>query len=432
MVTAVLQFIYLAALKLTPIFALGCLWGVYRFYRKQFLTENFPTIPIKGVFMGLVEVCGKGHSSNPLVTPFSATPSIFYRWEIYEKWQKTNSKGAKTTGWESIARGSDVQIFTLQDETGEIRINPSHAKIEGAEIFRREITTEHPLYYECAPRSEVSGSLRIRRFVEHAVSVNSTVFIVGQAKERKDRVEPEIVARNDGGEFLISNRSEKEIINSWKRIRGLLSAGSILSAGIAYHHYFVHPNRSMGAIVERTANRLNGVETQEISLQLVLAGWVLLWGFSKLWAFYDALVDLRQRVHQAWANLDVQLKRRNDLIPNLMTIIQGLIDHEKETLEVVTLLRKQQATTPVWSPGPDPESCGPRLVALAERYPDLKTAPHYQQLMKELSETETRIALARNFFNEITTFYNTRVEQFPALIFARGLGFRSMPLLQSF
>jgi hypothetical protein len=150
-------------------------------------------------------------------------------------------------------------------------------------------------------------------------------------------------------------------------------------------------------------------------------GWV--------WMAYNSMVDLRNRVRQAWSQVDIQLKRRHDLIPNLVAAVTGLRDYERNLQTELASLRAQQAATPPGQPGPDPSAVGKVLVAVAERYPELKAQESFLRLQKELSDTETRIALARGYFNEIATHHNIRLEIIPDRFISRLAGLQPQALM---
>jgi LemA protein len=153
--------------------------------------------------------------------------------------------------------------------------------------------------------------------------------------------------------------------------------------------------------------------------------------------FYNDLVRLRNQVKNAWAQIDVQLKRRHDLIPNLVETVKGYVKHERETLESVTKARNlaQQAV----SAGPEERSrlegelssALSRLIAVAESYPDLKANQNFLELQSQLEGTENRITIERMRFNEATQAFNTKVLQFPGTIFARLFGFHKKEYFQS-
>lgn len=145
---------------------------------------------------------------------------------------------------------------------------------------------------------------------------------------------------------------------------------------------------------------------------------------------YNRLVALRQNTNQAFADVDVQLKQRHDLIPNLVETVKGYAAHERGTLEEViqarnSAVRAEQTGEPkamAQAEGILGAALG-RLIALAEAYPDLKANANFQQLQAELSDIENKLAAARRFFNNAVGEYNTAREQFPAVLFAGMFGF---------
>lgn len=161
-------------------------------------------------------------------------------------------------------------------------------------------------------------------------------------------------------------------------------------------------------------------------------GWIVLGVLVVLafWIFsiYNGLVAMRQRVDQAFADIDVQLKQRHDLVPNLVETVKGYAGHERGTLEEVVKARNAALT----AQGPAQVAAAENqltsalrgLLALSEAYPDLKANTNFQQLQTELSDIENKVAAARRFFNNAVQEYNTGIEQLPAAMFAGSLGFR--------
>ena len=145
-------------------------------------------------------------------------------------------------------------------------------------------------------------------------------------------------------------------------------------------------------------------------------------------AIYNGLVGLRQRVNQAFADIDVQLKQRHDLIPNLIETVKGYAAHEKGTLDAVVQARNaalsanagtaQQAA----AEGALSGALG-RLIALSEAYPDLKANTNFLQLQTELANIENKLAAARRFFNNAVSEFNASIQAFPAALFSRSMGF---------
>jgi LemA protein len=142
---------------------------------------------------------------------------------------------------------------------------------------------------------------------------------------------------------------------------------------------------------------------------------------------YNGLVALRQRVSQAFADIDVQLKQRHDLIPNLIETVKGYAQHERGTLDAVIKARNaaMSAQGPAAQANAENALSGALrgLLALGEAYPDLKANTNFQQLQTELADIENKIAAARRFFNNAVQEYNTGIQQFPAALFAASLGF---------
>ncbi len=148
-----------------------------------------------------------------------------------------------------------------------------------------------------------------------------------------------------------------------------------------------------------------------------------------LFAFgaYNRLVTLSQRVGQAFADIDVQLKQRHDLIPNLVETVKGYAAHERGTLDEVIRARNSaiSAQGPAQVSAAENQLSGAlgRLIALSEAYPDLKANANFQQLAGELSDLENKIAASRRFFNNAVQEYNTGIQQMPVALFAGMFGF---------
>ena len=143
-----------------------------------------------------------------------------------------------------------------------------------------------------------------------------------------------------------------------------------------------------------------------------------------LWlvATYNSLVSLRNRVRDAWSQIDVQLKRRFDMVPNLVDIVKGYTKHESETLENVVKARNTylSANLPEEQMKADGELTKAinKLFALTESYPDLKANQNFLELQASLEQTEDKIAIARQFYNDIVLQYNNKVEMFPSNLVA--------------
>lgn len=164
-----------------------------------------------------------------------------------------------------------------------------------------------------------------------------------------------------------------------------------------------------------------------VGIVAILVIWVII--------AYNAFIRLRNQVENAWAQIDVQLKRRTDLIPNLINTVKGYVKHERETLESVT-----KARTALMSAGQDPKKAAEAdnmltgalksLFAVAEAYPDLKANQNFLQLQEELSGTENKVAASRQYYNDTVMEYNTKRESFPSNLIAGMFNFTPKTLFE--
>ena len=158
-----------------------------------------------------------------------------------------------------------------------------------------------------------------------------------------------------------------------------------------------------------------------IGILVVLVLWIVM--------IYNGLVAMRQRVNQSFADIDVQLKQRSDLIPNLVETVKGYAAHERGTLEAVVKARQAAVSAPTIDQKVAAENqlsgALRQLFALSESYPDLKANQSFQQLQGEITDIENKLAAARRFFNNTVQEYNTGIQRFPAALFAAMLGFHA-------
>lgn len=374
--------------------------------RRHRLVNDIPTSKVLGVFIGLVELKGTCESELPVRSYLAERLCAHYEYSIEEHWSYTETytdKDGKTqtrrkSGWTTVESGGDMRNFYLRDETGLLLVRPAGAKIESKRIFSQICGTGSPLYYRKGPASSVQHSDFRRRFTESALPLHAELYVMGPARERNDMVAPELAHNPEAEMYLISTRSEKQVASSFRsHFWGLGLLGILLSiAGL------------VGGDV--------AAKRDPLTWTYLTAGlsYFCLWGMSWIVMVYNSIVRLRNRVRKAWAQIDIQLKRRADLIPNLVRIIAGYRDHETETQATVAALRRQELNT-----GLNSAACQSRVIMLAEKYPELKSNQLFGKLQKQLIETEDRIALARAYYNDIVTFYNTRLEIVPDILIAK-------------
>lgn len=175
------------------------------------------------------------------------------------------------------------------------------------------------------------------------------------------------------------------------------------------------------------------METSTIILIGIVALVVIIVGF--LWLTYNSLVTLKARVEEAWSGIDVQLKRRSSLIPNLVETVKGYASHEKEVLSQVTEARSalMNAESPAEKAAADNVLSGTlkSLFAVSEAYPDLKANENFLSLQRDLSDTEDKIAYARQFYNSNAMQFNVKTQVFPNVLIANMFGFSAVEFYEA-
>jgi hypothetical protein len=415
------------AIIIGAVTALICLIVAFRFFHKKRLIDDLPTSKVLGVFIGLVELKGTAESESPLTSRLAGTSCVLYEWHVDEHWSRTvtetyrDAQGHMQTrtrhesGWKTVSRGSDSAPFYLKDDTGIIRIQPEGAKIEDKEVFDKTVTRTDTLYFGKGPANEIANTDHRRRFQETAIPLHTPLYMVGQARQREDIVAAEVANDKNNQLFITSTRTEKQVSTGygiWLWVWAVL--GLILAvAGVL-----------IGNLTRPPLLRMNWEP-----YVIAVGGYIFIIAIAWTWTVFNSLVGLRQRVQQAWAQVDIQLKRRYDLIPNLIEAVEGYAAHEREVQELVTKLRQQMTATPPGVAGPDYSGFSPSLRVTVERYPDLKSSELFLKLQQSLTETEQRIALARDYFNNIASFCNARLEIVPDRLIGSLMKLRPQTLL---
>jgi hypothetical protein len=390
--------------------ALGCLLASFRNFRRKSLTEALPTSRALGVFMGLVEMKGAAECEQPLKSRLSDALCVHYEWSVEEQWERTeyvtrtDKDGNRTqeaetkSGWTSVGTGRFSVAFYVKDATGAILVRPEGADMDPPVVLSRTCTPDDDLYYGKGPPSDIADSTHRRRFLEKAIRLHAPVYVVGKARERKDIVAAEIAADEQAPLFLISGRTEQEVQSSyfWRGLGWSAGGLALLMGGLALGDVLQDRDLALRPLYYACAGAY-------------LGAWIVAW----VWNVFNDLIGLRNRVREGWALIDIQLKRRHDLIPNLVRIVAALRDHEGAIQQQLAVLRAQMTATVPGRAGPDHAALKPVLAAVQEKYPVLKAMAAFRNLQRELVDTEERIALARDYYNNIATHLNTRIEQVP-------------------
>ena len=392
--------------------------------------EDVPTSKVKGVFYGLNEVKGLVKSDAPLQTYLTERPSVWYEWSISEHWKKTesyrdkdgNRKTRTKSGWRTVDSGGSYQSFFLKDETGELLIEPEGAKVDAPSTLSRSCSPTDPLYYGKGPDGAIANSTYRRRFSERSLTPDDDLYVLGPAKLREDVAQPMIAQSKEARYYFISTKSEAQIIRSksiWAFFIMLFSFVAALTVPVV-------------AITGET-----GMEPLEVLREnpgwMVLSGAVFLAvaGLFYLSLLYNGLIRVRNRLTHALGLIEIQLKRRYDLIPRLLECVQGISEYEREVQKLVASVRSSARNLAGREAGEMGEEInqGAGLVgglfALSEKYPNLSADQNYASFMKELVDTEDRIALARAFYNDSLLALQDRLLTFPDVLVAKWFRFRA-------
>jgi len=402
------------ALALGWLVALLFLWLWWNRTRFARLLRDVPSTPIRGVFVGLVETSGKVEHDEPMTAALSGLPCVHYRWTVSEHWRRmqtsTDSKGRTRTrvvhGSDVVASGGESCDLRLRDATGSIIVRSLGASWTPVSTFESKATRGDALYHTQAPDVVVSGSTGRRTFSESAVPLGYTAWVIGNARIRFDGLALEIGSGAEEGIFMISLAGERSHaitarILAWLGL--VLGTGCAAVAGMALGSAVRLPidgvDERTGAIVLASAN---------------LALWLLVVG--GIWAFIvrNGAVRVRTRWERAASLVDVELRRRADLIPNLVAVTRGGAVHEAEAQRAMAELRAGAAAPGV-------------LGMLMERYPDLRADAAFLALQRELTETESRIAQSRTFEIQSRERLLERLGTFPEGLVARLMGVSRPP-----
>ncbi|MBP7950429.1 MAG: LemA family protein, partial [Verrucomicrobiales bacterium] len=407
---------------LLPLLAALCLWRSHKSNARRRLIGNLPTSKAQGVFVGLVELKGTAESESPLRSFLAEQECVLYRFFVSEKWQRqvteeyVDQQGRRQTrlrtesGWTTVLQGGEDTPFYLHDDTGVVLVRPEGAEIRPLTLFSQTCGPDDPLYHAKGPPGMVAHSAGVRSFTETGIPLHHALFVVGQARERPDVVAAELAHENEAPLFLVTVESEEGVLSRMGWSTHLLNVLGLLFAGLGG---WLLGKGDLAWVLAASG--------------IYLGAWFVTWFFL----VFNALVDVRNRMRQGWSAVEVQLKRRHDLIPQLAVVVDGLRSHEREAQEGLAALRAEMA------PGADAPSgrvfhgVARKVRLVSEKCPQLMADGAFRQLQAQLVETEQRIALARTYFNDIATAYNTRLEIVPDGWIARLFGFARQPLLHA-
>lgn len=393
--------------------AFGVAFGfpcAFKALRAKRLIENLPTAKAKGVFIGLVELKGTAECEvgAAIIAPMSGKSCVYVATSVEEErleTYRTTRNGRTVTRirrvWRTIASNSQRTLFYLRDETGAVRVDPNGANVETELLLYQTLTRTQPEFYAWAGGvREAFNSCGRRRFREVGIPLHSNVYVLGRSRLRTDFVAAEIAVDPEEPTFLIA-KTEKNARNNQDFLQTCCFAWAYV-----------------GCVVLTGFVAYGLSESGEPNAPLAILGgsavFVAIWSAGVAVATANSLVDLRRRVDQAKANVDVELKRRSDLIPALASAAKCLARYEREWQAMLATLRKERKIVRVdGAEAFGPSSLSSRLFAAREKYPELRSNQAFAYLQRQMTDAEDRVSLAREYYNNIAENYETRRKTVP-------------------
>ena len=381
----------LAALVLIGVLA----WLAFRLIKTKRMQENLPTSKTAGVVFGLTELKGTLVEENPdgcLTGPVSGRRCTWYHYVIQEK-----RGSGKKERWVTILDETRKQPFYCEDDEGRLRVFPAKA----------EVITRHRTHQR-------RGS---KRYTETRLEPGDALYLLGRARADKTTGDSLVLSHDRESPYIIANRSEAEVM-FMKASKAML----LLSLGISLLF-------GVGLWIGGSNGNFSSVDFLMASLIAPAFLTVLM-----VVLMYNDLVFLRQRCERNWANIDVSLKKRAELIPQLERVVQRYLQHEAGLQQALAQLRNQR--TQVHDvPAADAYMAAEarvidELALTLEQYPDLKGHLVLADFNRRLIKLENEIALIRAGFNDAVMQYNTRLQSFPDNLLARLGHFKPVSALQ--
>ena len=329
---------------------------------------------------------------NPITSHFTQTPCVYYHTLI-----ETIKRGQKN--WHIEKQIVESTPFYIQDERGKLRIDPSTIDHDtsGHDALRKEHKHEankhSRITVETLIKQEVykQGGKRYRKS-EYVLKPGTKIFAYGYVKKQDNEL---TLTEHTNHPLIISTKSQKEFIKIFFKGKHLIYFAPIL------------------LIIGFCALVLSPIpfqllpEALHISIATVGSTFIAI---SIIFIAYNRIITLKNRMNNAKANIESELKRRNSLIPRLVETVKGFVQHEQTIQNLITTLRSKATASYT--------NIHDQIAIIAESYPNLKASEHYQTLMTNLTDTEERIAYSRNFYNNSVQQYNTKIQQFPVSIIA--------------
>jgi uncharacterized tellurite resistance protein B-like protein len=363
--------------------AMGILGFIgYRKMGTKRMIENIPTSKAKGVFPGITEVVGTIQPRDTVISARYTGDAVVYCKYLLQRWQKSG----KNSSWVTVESGLQFNVFNVRDDSGEIPVNPTGAEVHAARTYLHR-----------------SGNLK---YHEWTLRADQDVYVLGPAV-LDDPMDRELIIKHSREErhFVISDQGENPLMRKYARV-GLLVLGFALSFCI------VAVMTIYGGASFDSFGYFAGA--------LVALIFLLVLNIAFL---FNDLVFVTNWQQRGKSNLDVSLKRRANLIPNLVRVVSEALTHERDLQTTLSKLRGGDGNQPVGA-------MHHQFMALLEQYPDLKGNDVIIDLNNRIVAVENQLQYARTGFNAVTQRYNSRIKHFPELILAKLMRLSDIPYFQ--
>lgn len=359
-------------LGLVELIGMGVLGFIgYRKMGTKRMIENIPTSKVKGIFPGITEIVGQVQPHKTLISARYSGEAVVYCKYLLMRLKKSGKKSR----WVTVESGFELNVFNVRDDTGEIPVNAN-----GAEIHAKRT------YYSR------SGNLK---YYEWTLRPDQEIYVLGPAVlDNPMDQNLTITASQEERHFVISDQGENSVIRQYARV-GLLILGTALSCCI------VAIMTIYGGASFDPFGYFAGA--------LVAAVFLIVLNIAFL---FNDLIFVNNWQQRGKSNLDVSLKRRADLIPNLVRVVSEALTHERDLQVTLAALRGSGGQQPVGA-------MHQRFMALLEQYPNLKGNEVIVDLNNRIVAVENQLQYARTGFNAVTQQYNSRVKQFPEIFLAK-------------
>ena len=424
-------------------------------WRRRWLIADLPTSDAAHVFVGMNEVKGTvAPAGNPLVGPYSALECVWYR-SLLER----EDKSGDNKSWKTVEDVSSEAPFWIQDRSGHVLVRPKGASVYARERVRDEHSGKPARYNSMSVLGAASdgggflgglfGGTNRYRTTEWVLRPDEDVYLLGHATMRTDAIALEFSPYDERtgvktGSLLVSSGDESKAARRtfWQGM-GLLLLAFVGAVTLPLEWQFLRDIRATDG--DPFAEPATGQEILDAALpgmKFVLLVFVLALPVITVVRIYNRLVEVRNRAESAWSLVDVHLRRRHDLIPQLVTVVQAAAAHERSVQEAVAAARSgaepppsralpDRATLEQAAAADEADRAASRsLLAVAEAYPALKADASFAQLAQQITTSEDGIAFARTFYNDAVTVMEDRRRQFPGALMARVVTLPTMARFQ--